>query len=322
MNVFKEEFYINEIVKDYDFDYQIQYYVIYPWINEDGKLLRCMLNEATGKSFLVKLEYNNFTCSMFVEVYSNDDIAGEDIQWIRKKIIFSLGLKDDISNFVEIAKDDIVLSAAMSEWTYRRNKSSLTLFEAMLNVICAQNIQFSRLYTMSFNLCKLFGKKISIGDKYYYCFPTAEDISLQTLELIKESKVGYRAKTIKNVAEYFSNKKSLFLQIEQIEYDKIYQLLTDIKGVGPYSANLAMSIFFRLPDRPHLDSYVKNILSTFYNLSSESTDEEYLDFCYTKWGKYAGWAISALTTDTEKWAIKLGVKIDVVSGAHISNNPL
>ena len=321
MKAYMDNFEINNIVKDFDFEYQKNYYVIYPWINEDGKLVRTLLNEKNGKGFVVKIRYMQQNNVLLVDTFSNEMILQEDIVWIKEKLIFSLGCKEDISSFVEMASNDEVLKVAMVDWKYQRNKSALTIFEALLNVICAQNIQFSRLYTMSYNLSRTFGKKIIIGNDIYYCFPTPEVVNQYTIEDIKTCKVGYRAKTIKEVAAFISTRKKQFDDIDKLSEEDMYNLLIMIKGIGPYTANLTMSIFLRLPNRPHIDSYVKSVLSTFYMIDPNKTDEEYINFCYRKWGRYAGWAISALTTDTEKWSARLQKNVNVTSGAHISNSP-
>ncbi len=316
-----EQAMIENVKEPFDFDYHLNYYVIYPWIRKDNSLIR-ILTDQNGQLFKVTISQiegqKKIQLSLLIE--SEHVIRQESVLWIKDKIAWCLGCYENMDGFKKIVEDDYVLMAAMQNKWGRRNKSTPTLFEGMLNVICAQNVQFSRVYSMSYNLSYLFGKELVIDGEKFYAFPNPGEISGLSIEQIKEAKVGYRAKVIKAVADFLVEMTYDEEQIYHWEDEKIKEFVTQIKGVGPYTANLVLAVAFRRSQNIHLDSYVKEILNTFYIKVEEMTDEEIIRFCTDQWGRYAAWVISLLTTDTEEWAEILGVKMFVRSGAHIKHN--
>ena len=172
---------------------------------------------------------------------------------------------------------------------------------------------------MSYNLACMFGKKLELEDGTYYSFPCPEDISFLDLDEIKKSKVGYRAKLIKETACYLVDNKDISNDIYYWDDEKIIDFISKIKGVGPYTANLILSVALRRPNKIHLDSFVKEILRTFYYMS-DYTEKEMYDFCNKQWGSFAGLVISILTTDTEEWARQIGIEMSIRSGANIKHN--
>jgi len=321
MNCFERTTKIDRINSPFDFDYHLNYYVIYPWIRKENQLIR-IIEDETGKLFKVAISQKGSMHHpvLILKVSSKEKISDEDLEWVRNKISWCLGCEENVDEFICLIKQDPVLVAAMQNKWGRRNKSTPTLFEGMMNVICAQNIQFSRLYSMSYNLASMFGKKFELPDGIYYAFPTPEEICGLSLDEIKKSKVGYRAKIIKECACYLAEHKSEISDIYSWNDEAIKQFLTGIKGVGPYTANLVLSVAFRYPNKVHIDSFVKEILNTFYIKTENMDDKEIIDFCNKRWGKHAGWVISVLTTDTDEWASALGVNMSVKSGANIKHS--
>lgn len=325
MIFYEETFLIDEIIKPFDFLYHLEYYVIYPWIRNENELIR-ILEDKTGKVYKVSItqQVDNILdkLSLLVKARSEEIITKEDIVWIKQKISWCLGCMEDVNEFSIMVNEDPVLTVAMQNKFGRRDKSTPTLFEGMMNVVFSQNAQFSRIYSMAYNFCSLFGKKIELPEGTFYSFPTPNRISELSIEEIKKSKVGYRAKVIKEIATFFTNYHDALEQIDYWNDDEIKKYLMNIKGVGPYTVNLVMHVALRRLNKVHIDSFVKEIINTFYMNIENMSDEEIARFCEKRWGKNAGWVISILTTDTDIWAKKLGVKLNIRSGANIKNNKL
>ncbi|MDI9216418.1 DNA-3-methyladenine glycosylase family protein [Clostridium tertium] len=323
MNFFEEIFVISDIILPYDFKYHIEYYVIYPWITNRSELIR-ILEDDDGKVYKVAISQSLDNCdnrlNIIVNVRSNEVITGQAIDWIRETISRCLGLNENVTDFISIVNRDPILTAAIQNRYGRRDKSTPTLFEGMMNVIFSQNARFSRIYSMANNFCTMYGKKIELPEGTYYSFPTPYKISQLSIDEIKESKVGYRAKVIKEIANFFCENRNELKNVKYWDECKIEKFFSNINGVGPYTINLFLHVALRKLDKVHIDSYVREILNTFYLKDRHYDDEEMVDFCNKRWGKYSGSIISILTTDTEIWAESIGVKMNIKSGAAMKNN--
>ncbi|OZV13005.1 hypothetical protein CIW83_05515 [Tissierella sp. P1] len=312
---------IIDVILPFDFNYLLKYYVIYPWINENNNLVR-ILEDNNGVVYKVTIyKSDKIENKLLLKIQSNSIIMEEDVHWIKKKISWCLGCQEDNNELKDIIKKDPILIAANQEKWGRRDKSSPTLFEGILNVICAQNIQFSRIYVMSYNLSRMFGKEILLPEGKYYSFPKENNIKDLPVEDIKKTKVGYRCKTIKESAIFLDENKITLERLNDYTNSEICEILEQIKGIGKYTSNLILNVVFRRFDIIHIDSFVRTILKTFYIETKDMNDEEIFSFCTDMWGKHSGKIISILTTDTDEWAKELGVEIKLKSGAHIKNKP-
>lgn len=88
----------------------------------------------------------------------------------------------------------------------------------------------------------------------------------------------------------------------------------ELPGVGPYTADLAIAIGFRLPTF-HLDLFSKEAMYQFYFGGRKVKDETIRKFVAKRWGKWRHNAMLLLTTNTDTWAKKLGKPFRLKSGA-------
>lgn len=88
----------------------------------------------------------------------------------------------------------------------------------------------------------------------------------------------------------------------------------ELPGVGPYTADLAIAIGFRLPTF-HLDLYSREVMYTFYFNGKRVKDEKILQFVNKRWGKWKHHVMLLLTTNTDTWAKELGANFRLKSEA-------
>ena len=91
--------------------------------------------------------------------------------------------------------------------------------------------------------------------------------------------------------------------------------LLGIKGVGPYTANLAVNLSYGRGGTAHVDTYVTNVIGTLYLNNPNASPEQVAQFIDHRWGAYGEAVLDLLTTDTEVWTAELGVTVGVRSGA-------
>ena len=171
-----------DIIPPYNFDFALTHYNIYPWIAEEGKLIR-VLQLRNDKICVAEIKslgtVNN--PKLIIRIEPSRNLQTEEVEEVKEIISWSLGLKEDYRAFYEMCNKDKNLGVAMEPRYGSKGKCYPTVFDAIIGVICAQNIQFKRLYSMMYNLCAKLGEKIKIDGKDFFSFPSPQNISKSSL---------------------------------------------------------------------------------------------------------------------------------------------
>ena len=301
--------YYGEEIAGFNFEFAKTHYNIYPWIEEDGALVRVLrLDSAAVVVAHLSQAGRGRAHSLNVTVSSRRNLSRPDLAETRKKLAWSLGLDESYDYLRPLARRDPVLKAALAVNRGIRPKRYPEIFEAVCGAICAQNVDFRRLYRMMESLSVRFGQMAAVSKGAYHSFPTPKAIAQSTIEDLRECKVGYRAAMIKNAAQWFqANQQTLGrLDLRNLPAEEAVSSLCEIPGVGPYSACIVLSACIGRPDIFHLDSFTRHILRTFYFFGREAGDDELRAFVAEKWPGVGGSVAHLLTTNTEVWAARLG----------------
>lgn len=306
----------DEIIAPYDFDYSVTHYNIYPWISENN-LLKRVLSLKSGKTCVIEIQSvgTKNLPELIARIKSSFDLEPAEVIEVKETISWCLGLKEDYTQFYKLCENDIVLTAALKDRLGSKPKTYPTVFEAIVGVICAQNIQFKRLYSMMYNLSNKFGERILLDGAEYFTFPTPESISRASIEDIRACKVGYRDKYIKNISDAIVRNEIKLDELKTLPSDEVRKKLMELPGIGPYTANLVLSVGLRKKDVFHLDSFVREAMYVFYFNNKKVTDNELIEFANSRWSGFQSLAADALTTNTEIWASKLNINFKYKSGA-------
>jgi N-glycosylase/DNA lyase len=229
-------------------------------------------------------------------------------------IEWRLALDDDLRPFYALARDDPALSASIQHNFGAKPKSSFTMFDGIIDVICAQNTVFRRLYTMRANLAAAFGETYPSSGRVYHASPTPKQLAHAPLDAIRACKVGYRDRYIKGVAEAVVGGFDIEA-LKRAPREVARRELMKLPGVGPYTADLGLIIGARRQDALFLDTFIKQVLRLFYFGGEEVPDEALARFAEERWGSYKGYAWLYLTSNTEVWARSLGISFRLRSSA-------
>lgn len=298
----------SEVARSFDLDFACRHYNIYPWISGGSTLLRVLRLPLSGLPYLVEISQSSD--GLRVGAFLEDDVFNQEKDDIKEHIAFCLGLDSDYAFLVNASAEDSVLAAALKTNQGIRPKRYGDIFEAVCGAICAQNVDFRRLYQMMELLAKRLGPKFNVERESFWAFPTAEEVANKSLDSIKECKVGYRAQRILDAAKWFS-KNASELNINQaylkmLDSELAIEKICKIPGIGPYSAAIVLSAGCGRQDIFHLDSFTRHILQEFYFDGKSVDDDELRRFVDTKWHGYCGSVAHVLTTNTESWAKHLG----------------
>ncbi|MBI2003263.1 MAG: hypothetical protein HYS76_01655 [Candidatus Wildermuthbacteria bacterium] len=304
----------------YNFAYHLTHYLFQPWVREGDTLVR-LFEFPSKKLGLVRLGFQEKpTAKLCVLVESKSALKESDVAWMRDLVAFMFATDEPVREFYEtICQEDPVLKAA-SEGIYGAHlRRDPYVFESVLGVVMAQNVYFQRIYEMMELLCKTFGRREVFQKKSYHTFPDPAALALADIADIRACKVGYRDKYIKGIAESVVEQGTNLDDLRLLtNVQAIKEALVALPGVGPYTADLAIAIGFRIPNF-HLDLFSREALYVFYFKGRKVSDETLSLFIEKRWGRWKHYAMLCLTTNTDEWAKKLGKKFRLKSAAQGAN---
>jgi 3-methyladenine DNA glycosylase/8-oxoguanine DNA glycosylase len=254
-----------------------------------------------------------------VQLYGEQSLQGDEEKILCEHLIFCMGLDSDYRQLEAAAGNDRVLATALEVNKGIRPKRYSHIFEAVCGAICAQNVNFRRLYQMMEMLAKRFGPSLEVFGQLYFGFPFATEVANMSVPELRECKVGYRADQILKAALWFVTSPSAKMMtpetLRAMDAHEALHKLCEIPGIGPYSASIVLSAGAGRQDIFHLDSFTRHILRQFYFAAKSVSDEELQQFVASKWRGIGGLVAHVLTTNTEIWAAQLGYEGFRRSGA-------
>jgi 3-methyladenine DNA glycosylase/8-oxoguanine DNA glycosylase len=305
----------SEIAPPYDFGFQLRHYVVAPEVREGQELVEIV---RAGSGGLVKIDIRSLGTleepELVLRLSSAQALSASDVGEARRLVIGRLGLEDDLRPFYESVSDDPILAASIEHNYGGKGKSSFSMFDAVIDVICAQNTAFQRLYTMRANLAAAFGDRLVTRERVYHASPTPGQLAAAPLSAIRACGVGYRDRYIKGVAEAVVDGFDVE-SLRELPRNEARRELMKLPGVGPYTADLGLIIGARRQDAMFIDVFIREVLRTFYFDGKPVPEADLARFAEERWGSYQGYAWLYLSTNTEAWARELGVAFRLRSGA-------
>ncbi|MET1159525.1 MAG: hypothetical protein ABWW65_01055 [Thermoprotei archaeon] len=221
------------------------------------------------------------------KIYSSGN--GSDCSIYEDEIEYLLGINEDLSSFHERGASDPLLGAFIRKYRGWRVRST-SLWWALVIGVCQQNASFRQGWTTLYNIVKGYGKRVVLDGYETYLVPTPRDI-VNNPEVLVTARTGYRYKTIIGIAEWFLENPGVEEKLVDMGSRSIEEELKSIRGVGSYTARLALILGFRRYDLPPIDRWLRRIASTVYGVDEKSVEEEWT----RRWNRYSGLAALATT---------------------------
>ncbi len=262
--------------------------------NADLKLILSTYNFSfwfNGENGFIQLDRNGNVIAMIsiggvYRIYSCTKLSCKDHV---DKLYWSLGLRENLNEFHETALKDPLLREFISKYPGWRLRST-SLWWALVVGVCQQNASFRQGWKMLYNIVKNYGRKIVLEDHETYLTPTPQDI-IEKPELLKKSGTGYRWKTILSIAHWFLEHNVDCKALQRSKAEEIEEILKSIKGVGEYTARLALVLALRRYELPPVDRWLRKIISVVYGVSEKEAEDKWVSI----WGRYSGLASVAVT---------------------------
>jgi 3-methyladenine DNA glycosylase/8-oxoguanine DNA glycosylase len=141
-------------------------------------------------------------------------------------------------------------------------------------------------------LVALYGRRVELEDRGWVPLPPAPRDVLAEPEKLRKAGLGYRSATVLGIAgaiesgELPSSEDLASELVEQAETQ-----LRKIKGVGSYTARLALALALRRYELPPIDRWVKALAAKAYGVEEKAVEGEWRK----RWGRWSALAVIALT---------------------------
>ena len=209
-------------------------------IFEDGNLWTGMrLN--SGKTFGLKLRSVGTVekPEIFCEVFSREKPSADERKGLLRVVTWILSLEEDIRDFYALAEHDPLVKSLVEDLYGMRSTKRPDIFPRLVLAVTLQMAPIRRSTQMMNLLIKEYGEKIVFDGKEILYWPSPERIAKADVrELEERCKLGYRAKTLKGIAEALRKDFPTLQQLGKMSVEEAKAKLTELKGIGEYSADI------------------------------------------------------------------------------------
>lgn len=227
---------------------------------------------------------------IFVEVYSNNPLSSEDLDRLETHVSRSFGLKENVGEFYRSVPKTDLLQSPIKNLYGMRNSCFENLFEILNISSMLQNTTVKRSEQMMEAMLSNFGEKVQFDEREFYVFYTPSDVAKSSEQRLRELKLGYRAKFLMGIADHFVQNLDLGDKIREMEFEEAKEELMKIRGIGPYSARIALFQYIRRPNEINFDSWKRKIFSRFFFGNEDESVEKVEKESKKRWGDWAGYA--------------------------------
>ncbi|TLX68785.1 MAG: DNA repair protein [Thaumarchaeota archaeon] len=172
-------------------------------------------------------------------------------------------LDDNIQNIFSDFSNDIFLFKLLKKYTGLRLIRQ-DPHQCMISFACSSNTNISMIRTMLRNLCMKFGTKKEIDNKLFFTFPQIKNLYEASINELCACNVGYRAKTIKSIAEKIITKALTVDELYHSKYDDARKMLTSVYGIGNKIADCILLFSLEKTEAFPIDVWMGRAIFMYY----------------------------------------------------------
>jgi len=255
-------------------------------------------NRLLGVKFINKGTTDNPQIS--VEIFSQKTLPQNLLDLFIEEIKYRYNLELDLSEFYKQFRNDKLLVPIIRKLRGMRPGNPLSLYEYLIVGIVLQNASARRSIQMFRALLEKYGTQLEFDNKRLWCFWAQGKLKKVSGEELRILKVGYRAKSIKKIDDYFE--QGLVNEQELREKDRETQRkeLLKLYGIGPATAwYLLFDVFHHWDFFNHISPWEQKIYSKlFFNREPlRPVPVKKLLKHFEKYGKYKQLAVHYVWED-------------------------
>ena len=216
-------------------------------------------------------------------------------------------LDDDIKKVLSALSNDALVGEAIKKYPGLRLMRQEP-HQCFFSFACASNSNITMIRRMLLNLSKKFGAKLIFDGNEFYTFPSVKSLNKATLGELQSCGVGYRAKTIKAVAEHLTCGNLDINSLIRSEYEEAKEEILKVYGLGNKIADCILLFSLEKLEAFPIDVWIFKAISRYYywlleqndysNLNKLSTSDSLSgsqyrvisQFLRRYFGKYSGYA--------------------------------
>lgn len=209
-------------------------------IFEDGTLWTGM-RWNSGKMFGLKLRSVGTVerPEIFCEVFSRKKVSAKERKELPEMAAWTLSVKEDIRKFYALAEHDSLVKSLMEDLYGMRKTKRPDIFPSLVLAVTLQMAPIRRSDQMMNLLIKNYGERIRFDGRAVLYWPSPERIArVDVRELEERCKLGYRAKSLKSIAESLSKDFPTLRELEKMQAEEAKVKLMGLKGIGEYSTDI------------------------------------------------------------------------------------
>ncbi len=203
--------------------------------------------------------------SITLHIYSKIKLPQKSVDVLIREIRYRYNLDLDLHLFYRRFEKDKILGPIIEKWQGMRPGHSSSFYEYLIIGVVLQNATVRRSIQMFKTLIEKYGTKLEFDGKTLWCFWKPGKLHNVSEEELRSLKIGYRAKFIKKIDDYFYS--GLIDEQELRTKDRKTQMeeLLKLYGVGPATVwYLLFDVFHRWDFFEHISPWEQKIYSKLF----------------------------------------------------------
>ncbi|OGC91709.1 hypothetical protein A2899_03215 [Candidatus Amesbacteria bacterium RIFCSPLOWO2_01_FULL_49_25] len=200
-----------------------------------------------------------------VEIWSKDRLDKGTLDSLISEIRYRYNLDLDLSDFYKQFGSDKILGPTLKKWRGMRPGHPSSLYEYLIIGIALQNATVRRSIQMFRTLLEKYGTQVEFDGQKLWCFWEPGRLIKVTEQELRDLKVGYRAKSIKKIDDYFATGAVDEMALRQKNRETQMGELLKLYGVGPATVwYLLFDVFHHLGFFNHVSPWEQKIYSKVF----------------------------------------------------------
>ena len=246
---------------------------------------------------------------IYCTIYSRTEVDDSNKQAITRMLERSLKVEEDLTGFYVLSRKDPILRGVVKDLYGMHTIGWPELFPALILAISLQMAPMKRSNEMMDLLMVNFGDEASFDGKTIRYWPSARTIAqVPVEELMAKAKLGYRAKSLKAIAQTLTQDFPTMDELSAMEPEETKNKLLTLMGIGEYSADLVMP----RTGFP-LDIWSAKIFKVLFNGKVPEKPREAIPALKVeaekRWGDWRGHAFVYVLNDLPKLSKRVGVDL-------------
>ena len=209
---------------------------------------------------------------------------GGDHGAITSTVEWLLGWDVDTQPVLRAIKKDPIITHLAKPLQGLRPFSHPTFFEAIVKAILQQQVSFRSASQVTRRLVLEYGSTCLLGEEQLYGFPTLQTLSTLSTSDLQACKLGFKVPYLMGLFETLSSGSLKLGELALLETATALKRLDDLRGIGRWTAELAVLTGLRRLDVfPADDLGIRQIISQLY-LNGKPAKRRDVEAVADRWG--------------------------------------